>query len=73
MTMKAMDTASTTKANATRPSAYTIHTNKDIEHLSNKPTTTSMNNRQEYELSALRTFCRLKAYIKRSDKAGNSQ
>ena len=44
--MKARDNASTMKANTIKGSVYTIHTNKCIEHLSNKSTTTSMSDRE---------------------------
>ena len=51
MHMKKIDNASTTKANATggnRRSVHNtqMHSNKYIKHLLNKPTTTSMKDRQ---------------------------
>ena len=42
MTIREIDNGNTTKANTTRGSVYTIHTNEYIEYLPNKPTTTSM-------------------------------
>ena len=36
----------TTKANAAKGSVYTIHSNKYIEHLPNKPATSSTSDRQ---------------------------
>ena len=49
--MKGMANAYKTKANATKGGVYTIYTNRYIEHLLNKPTTTSMYDRQLYELT----------------------
>ena len=46
MSVKEINKANTTNANVTRDSVYIIHTSKYIEHLPNKPTTTSMKNRQ---------------------------
>ena len=40
MSIKEIGNANTTKANATRASVYAIHTNKYIEQLPNKQTTT---------------------------------
>ena len=55
-----MENAKTTKAKATRVNVYTIHTNKYIEQIPNKPTTTSMRNRHTQalaiEFSRSRTF-----------------
>ena len=47
MSVKEMVNANTTKSSSiTRDSVYTVHTNKYIEHLSNKPPPTSMRDRQ---------------------------
>ena len=46
MSVKEIDNANKTKANATRGSIYTILTNKFIEILSNYSTTTNMRDRQ---------------------------
>ena len=57
--MQEVDNASTTNANATRGSVYTIHTNKYIEHLTNKPTTTVMSNKQILECTYTSCRCRV--------------
>ena len=49
MSIKEKENANATKANATIGNVYSIHTNKYIEHLLNKPTTTSMRDRQVWE------------------------
>ena len=46
MNMKEIENVNTTKAHATKVSAYTIYTNEYIKHLPNKPSTTSMQDRQ---------------------------
>ena len=42
MSVKEIENANTTKANATSVSVYAIHTNKYIKHVPNKSKTTSM-------------------------------
>ena len=42
MSVKKIESQSTTKANATGDNAYKVHTNKYIEHDQSKPITTSM-------------------------------
>ena len=42
MGIKETDNENVTKAKATSCNVYTIHTNKYIEHIPSKPTTTSM-------------------------------
>ena len=62
------DNANTTKANLTRGSVYTIHTNECIEHFPNKKENAHMqaiaiefSRRLDHETSTLRMFYRLKA------------
>ena len=49
MSVKKIDNVNTTKANATRGSVYTIHTNKYIEHDPSKPITTSIREKDKYQ------------------------
>ena len=57
MSMKKIENASTATSNAKRGSVYTTHTNKFIEHLPNKPTTTRIRNTNSVvEKAETRTF-----------------
>ena len=49
MSMRVIQNTNTMKENGTRDSVYTIHTHKYIEHLPNKPPTTTMGDRQVRE------------------------
>ena len=59
--MKEIDNAYTMKAYAMRISVYTIHTNKYIEQVPNKPPTTSMGGKQVWECTCTSCYVREKA------------